>query len=66
MLEVFCVTSLYRAHTVTLEYYAMWTIDVDTGVVTVPATGKRYEAEHAEISGRAGTYSPFVDYVMLC
>jgi hypothetical protein len=38
---------------VTLQDLAMWTVDLDTGVVSVPSTGKRYEAEHAEISGRA-------------
>lgn len=37
----------------------MWTIDVDTGVVSVPSTGKRYEAEHSKITGRAGMYKFF-------
>jgi hypothetical protein len=40
----------------------MWRIDVDTGVVSIPATGKRYEAEHAEIVGRAGMPIPFFVY----
>jgi hypothetical protein len=43
-----------RAKNVTLAYYDMWKIDVDTGVVTSPTVAKRYEAEDAIISGRAG------------
>jgi hypothetical protein len=39
--------------TVTLEYHAQWKIDVNTGVVSTPTQKRRYEAEHAEIVGRA-------------
>ncbi|KAF2477480.1 Arabinanase/levansucrase/invertase [Lindgomyces ingoldianus] len=38
---------------VTLEYHAQWKIDVDTGEVSYPSKKRRYEAEHAEISGKA-------------
>ncbi|RDL35392.1 Arabinanase [Venustampulla echinocandica] len=38
--------------TLTLDYHAMWKVDIKTGVVSFPAAGKRYEAEHAEIIGR--------------
>ncbi|KAF2187497.1 carbohydrate-binding module family 35 protein [Zopfia rhizophila CBS 207.26] len=38
---------------VTLEYHAQWKIDVNTGEVSFPSQKRRYEAEHAEISGRA-------------
>ncbi|KAI9048980.1 hypothetical protein LZ554_006829 [Drepanopeziza brunnea f. sp. 'monogermtubi'] len=41
------------AHTVALEYHAMWKVDVTTGEVSWPTTKKRYEAEAAAISGRA-------------
>lgn len=44
------------AGTVTLDYYSMWAVDISTGVVSVPSTKKRYEAEHAVISGRAGKW----------
>lgn len=40
-----------------LDYHTMWRIDVNTGVVSYPTTKKRYEAEEADLSGRAGTYS---------
>lgn len=46
--------SLFRAKTVTLDYYDMWKVDVKTGVVSTPTVAKRYEAEDAIISGRAG------------
>lgn len=42
----------------------MWTIDVDTGVVSVPSTGKRYEAEHSKITGRAGMYNSFLQNLL--
>jgi hypothetical protein len=38
---------------VTLEYHAQWKIDVGTGEVSFPSQKRRYEAEHATISGRA-------------
>ncbi|OTB03937.1 carbohydrate-binding module family 35 protein [Hypoxylon sp. CI-4A] len=41
------------AHTVTIDYHDMWKVDVKTGVVSYPSTKKRYEAEHANLSGRA-------------
>lgn len=41
------------AHTVTLQYHAMWKVDVNTGVVSYPTTKKRYEAEDAVLSGAA-------------
>ncbi|XXH05913.1 hypothetical protein Hte_012355 [Hypoxylon texense] len=40
------------AHTVTIDYHSMWKVDVNTGVVSYPTTLKRYEAEHAVLSGR--------------
>jgi hypothetical protein len=45
---------LFRKKNVTLDYYDMWKIDVDSGLVSTPSTAKRYEAEDAHISGRAG------------
>ncbi|KAK7980512.1 hypothetical protein PG989_012969 [Apiospora arundinis] len=36
---------------VTLQYHAMWKIDPVTGVVSFPATRKRYTAAEAEASG---------------
>lgn len=44
------------AHTVTLQYHSMWKVDVNTGVVSYPSTKKRYEAEEADLSGRAGKW----------
>ncbi|KAI0838275.1 carbohydrate-binding module family 35 protein [Hypoxylon sp. FL0890] len=41
------------AHTVTIDYHSMWKVDVNTGVVSYPSTKKRYEAEHAALTGRA-------------
>ncbi|KAF2003651.1 carbohydrate-binding module family 35 protein [Amniculicola lignicola CBS 123094] len=38
---------------VTLEYHAQWKIDVNTGVVSYPSVKRRYEAEDAQIVGRA-------------
>lgn len=32
----------------------MWNVDVSTGIVSFPTVAKRYEAEHAKLSGRAG------------
>lgn len=32
----------------------MWKVDVNTGVVSYPSVLKRYEAEHAVLSGRTG------------
>ncbi|KAH6717453.1 Arabinanase/levansucrase/invertase [Leptodontidium sp. MPI-SDFR-AT-0119] len=43
-----------NAHTVNLQYHSMWKVDVTTGYVSWPSTKKRYEAETAAISGRAG------------
>ncbi|OTA54688.1 carbohydrate-binding module family 35 protein [Hypoxylon sp. EC38] len=40
------------AHTATIDYHLMWKVDVNTGVVSYPSTQKRYEAEHAVLSGR--------------
>ncbi|KAI4864827.1 carbohydrate-binding module family 35 protein [Hypoxylon rubiginosum] len=40
------------AHTVTIDYHTMWKVDPNTGVVSYPTTLKRYEAEHAVLSGR--------------
>lgn len=48
---------LRRAHTVTIDYHSMWKVDVKTGVVSYPSTLKRYEAEHAVLSGRTGMCS---------
>lgn len=47
------------AKTLTLDYHAMWKIDVNTGEVSYPTTKKRYEAENASLSGRAGVFSSF-------
>lgn len=52
-LWIYGLISRVRANTVTLQDLAMWTVDLDTGVVIVPSIGKRYEAEDAEISGHA-------------
>ncbi|ORY72065.1 Arabinanase/levansucrase/invertase [Pseudomassariella vexata] len=41
------------AKTIQLQYHAMWKVDVNTGVVSYPATKKRYEAEDADLSGRS-------------
>ncbi|KAK6538427.1 hypothetical protein TWF694_010012 [Orbilia ellipsospora] len=41
------------AHTVTLQYHAMWRVDVNSGVVSYPTNSKRYDAELAKLSGRA-------------
>ncbi|KAF2801019.1 carbohydrate-binding module family 35 protein [Melanomma pulvis-pyrius CBS 109.77] len=38
---------------VTLEYHAQWKLDVKTGEVSTPKLKRRFEAEHAEIVGRA-------------
>lgn len=48
------LTICNSAKTVTLQYNSMWRVDVNTGVVSYPTTKKRYEAEDAIISGRAG------------
>ncbi|CZR60141.1 uncharacterized protein PAC_10037 [Phialocephala subalpina] len=45
------------AKTFSLQYHAMWKIDVGTGVVSYPTTKKRYEAEDAVITGRAAVTS---------
>ena len=42
---------------VTLDYYAMWKVDVSTGVVSYPSTKKRYVAKDAILSGRASKSS---------
>ncbi|CAG8978851.1 hypothetical protein HYALB_00008506 [Hymenoscyphus albidus] len=41
------------AKTLTLDYHAMWKVDVKTGVVSFPAAGKRYAALDAERSGNS-------------
>lgn len=38
---------------ITLDYHAQWKIDVNTGEVSVPSQKRRYEAEEAQIVGRA-------------
>jgi hypothetical protein len=38
---------------VTLDYYEMWSIDPQTGVITTPSSKKRYEAEQGRLSGRS-------------
>ena len=43
--------------TLTLQYYPQWKVDVNTGVVSTPSLTRRYEAEHAILSGRAGVAS---------
>ncbi|KIN03276.1 glycoside hydrolase family 43 protein [Oidiodendron maius Zn] len=42
-----------NAKTVTLQYHSMWRVDINTGEVSTATSSKRYEAEHADISGRA-------------
>ncbi|KAM3075048.1 hypothetical protein ACMFMF_005730 [Clarireedia jacksonii] len=39
--------------TLTLEYHSMWKVDVSTGIISFPTVAKRYEAEHAKLSGCA-------------
>lgn len=41
------------AKKLTLEYHAQWRIDVATGEIQVPALKRRYEAEHALLTGGA-------------
>lgn len=43
------------AKTATLQYHAMWKVDVSTGVVSYPAATKRYAAGDANILPRAGS-----------
>jgi hypothetical protein len=58
------------AHTVTLDYYSAWTINVATGVVAAATTKKWYEAEDADISGKAGelpaleSIYPLLDFLL--
>ncbi|KIK62651.1 carbohydrate-binding module family 35 protein [Collybiopsis luxurians FD-317 M1] len=40
------------AHTVTLQDFAFWKVDVNTGVVTTSTTGKRYDATEGLIMRR--------------
>ncbi|GAW04191.1 Arabinanase levansucrase invertase [Lentinula edodes] len=40
------------AHTITLEDYAFWKVDVSTGVITTSTTGKRYNAADGLIMRR--------------
>lgn len=42
------------AKSVTLDYHSMWAVDVNTGELSFPSTKKRYEAEEANLFGRAG------------
>ncbi|PQE04672.1 glycosyl hydrolase family 43 protein [Rutstroemia sp. NJR-2017a BBW] len=42
------------AKRLTLEYHDMWKVNVSTGLVSFPTVARRYEAESAELSGRAG------------
>ncbi|KAK8094628.1 Arabinanase/levansucrase/invertase [Apiospora hydei] len=47
------------ARTVALQYHAMWKVDPGTGVVSFPATRKRYAAAEAEkVAGRDGAVVP--------
>ncbi|KAE9363302.1 carbohydrate-binding module family 35 protein [Stipitochalara longipes BDJ] len=45
------------AKTLTLDYHAMWKVDVTTGDVSYPTTKKRYDAKDAVLSGRAAVTS---------
>jgi hypothetical protein len=47
------------AKTLTLQYHAMWKVDVNTGVISYPTTKKRYATRDAQISrrGRSNTAS---------
>ncbi|KAI2605071.1 carbohydrate-binding module family 35 protein [Hypoxylon fragiforme] len=40
------------SHSVQIDYHEMWKLDPKTGVVSYPTTKKRYEAEHAVLSGK--------------
>ncbi|KAJ3792882.1 Arabinanase/levansucrase/invertase [Lentinula aff. detonsa] len=40
------------AHTITLQDYAFWKVDVSTGVITTSTTGKRYDAADGLIMRR--------------
>ncbi|KAL9077850.1 MAG: hypothetical protein Q9157_003227 [Trypethelium eluteriae] len=41
------------AKTVTLQYYSMWKVDPNTGVVSTPSSSAKYPASVASVSGRA-------------
>ncbi|KAJ9160625.1 Arabinanase/levansucrase/invertase [Coniochaeta hoffmannii] len=43
------------AKTVTLQYHAMWKVDVNTGVVSYPTAKKRYATRDAQVSRRASS-----------
>ncbi|KAB5525557.1 Arabinanase/levansucrase/invertase [Coniochaeta sp. 2T2.1] len=43
------------AKTVTLQYHAMWKVDVKTGVVSYPTTKKRYEISDVLVSRKSGS-----------
>ena len=43
------------AKTVTLQYHAMWKVDVKTGVVSYPTTKKRYTMSDALVSRRSSS-----------
>jgi len=43
------------AKTVTLQYHAMWKLDVNTGVVSYPTAKKRYATRDAQVSRRASS-----------
>ncbi|EPE30279.1 Arabinanase/levansucrase/invertase [Glarea lozoyensis ATCC 20868] len=40
--------------TLTLDWHAMWKVDVKTGVVSFPKAGRRYEVADAEVIGKRG------------
>jgi hypothetical protein len=42
------------AKTVTLQYHAMWKVDVNTGLVSYPTTKKRYAVGDAQMLQRSG------------
>ncbi|EIM81457.1 Arabinanase/levansucrase/invertase [Stereum hirsutum FP-91666 SS1] len=46
------------SHTLTLQDYAYWRVDVNTGVVTTSTTGKRYEAHDGLVMRRGFEDSP--------
>lgn len=57
--------------TLSLDYHAMWKVDVNTGVVTFPAAGKRYIGQEARVSkrgfsnGEQNSTQTNVDYTLI-
>ncbi|KAL9095072.1 MAG: hypothetical protein Q9165_002674 [Trypethelium subeluteriae] len=41
------------AKTIALQYYSMWKVDPNTGVVSTPSSSAKYSASVASVSGRA-------------